>query len=388
MRWIFWVLLIIALATGVSLLAGNNDGFVLIVAPPYRLELSPNLLLLLIALVFVMLHFSLRLIHYTRRLPANVRAHKKQKRLEEGHRALIGSLHSAAEGHFDMAEKAAAKALNLGEDAGLSALIAARSSHKLNHKQQRDFYLAEAERLAPQAIVARLLMQAEFLVDDRQYSQALEILQTLEKHDARCIPALRLKLKVLLRLQNWEQAQAALQKMEKLDAIESWHVREVRQQIHRHLIQRYSENLSQLTAYWEKIPEEDRLNSRLAGPTARAFNQLGAGDMAAGIVEMNLADNWDSELARLFGDCASSNPQQQLQQAEYWLASHPQDAQLLLSIGKLCIRLGLWGKARNYLEASLSVQPDKDAHLVLAELLENQGNREAALEHYRLGAGF
>ena len=59
MRWLFWLLLILALATGVSLLAGNNEGYVLIVRPPYRLELSLNLLLILIVLAFALLHLRM-----------------------------------------------------------------------------------------------------------------------------------------------------------------------------------------------------------------------------------------------------------------------------------------------------------------------------------------
>lgn len=231
MRRMIWVLFMLALAVGASLLLGGNEGYVLIVRPPYRVELSPNLLIVLIVLAFLLMHYALRLIHYTRRLPANVRAYKKLKRIKNGHRALIDSLHSAAAGHFDKAEKSAAKALMLGEDAGLSALIAARASHKLNNKKQRDYYLAEAERLAPEAAVARLLIQAEFFLDDRQYSQALDVLHELEKLDAHCVPALKLKLKVLTQLQKWPQAQAALQQLVKLNAMESWEAEEARQKM-------------------------------------------------------------------------------------------------------------------------------------------------------------
>ena len=50
MRWLFWILLTLALAIGVSMVLGNNEGYVLIVRQPYRLELSLNFLLVLIVL--------------------------------------------------------------------------------------------------------------------------------------------------------------------------------------------------------------------------------------------------------------------------------------------------------------------------------------------------
>lgn len=388
MRWLFWLLLILALAIGVSLLAGNNEGYVLIVRPPYRLELSLNLLLILIVMVFALLHLALRLVNYTRRLPASVRAYKETKRRKDGHAALLESMHAMVEGRYGIAEKTAARALELGEDAGLSALIAARASHKLKHKSQREYYLAEAERHAPEASIARLLLQAELLLDDRQYSQALHVLQQLEKLEPKHPPALRLELKVQLRLNNWEQVLVILRQLEKRDAIETWQLKEMRQQAHQQLLKRYAGDLSALITYWEKMPEEDRLNSRLAYFAAQSFIQIGAGTQAAEILEKSLTKNWDSDLAGLLGDCVSDNPQKRLQQAEHWLSRHEADAKLLLALGNMCTRLSLWGKAQSYLEASISVKPSAAAHLALAKMLESRGESAAALEHYRRSVHF
>ncbi|MCB5191021.1 heme biosynthesis protein HemY [Methylobacillus arboreus] len=388
MRILIWILLILALAIGVSLLAGNNEGYVLIVRPPYRLELSLNLLLILVVLAFASLHLVLRFINYARDLPANVHTYKENRRIRRGHAALLESLHAMSQGRYQLAQKAASKALELGEDPSLTALLAARASHKLKQKGQRDYYLAEAERLAPDAAVARLLLNAELLLDDRLYSQALDILHKIEKIEPRFVPAMRLELKVQLRLNNWEQVLVLLQQLEKHDGMESWQAREIRHQAHQHLIERHGKDLNALMAYWKKVPEEDRLNSRIACMAADAFIALNAGNQAQEVLEMSLTKEWDSELAGKLGDCASTNPHKQLQQAEHWLLSHEGDARLLLSLGKMCIRLSLWGKAQSYLEASISVEPSAEAHLTLARLLESRGESGAANHHYRLSVQF
>ncbi|MCB5185681.1 heme biosynthesis protein HemY [Methylobacillus gramineus] len=388
MRLLIWILFILSLAIGVSLLAGSNEGYVLIVRPPYRLELSLNLLLILVILAFASMHLLLRFINYARDLPANVRAYKENKRIRQGHAALLESLHAIGEGRYQAAQKAASKALDLGEDASLTALIAARASHKLKQKGQRDYYLAEAERLAPDAAVARLLLNAELLLDDRQYSQALSILHKIEKIESKFVPALRLELKVQLRLNNWEQVLLILQQLEKRDGMESWQAREIRHQAHQHLIERNANDLNGLMAYWKKIPDEDRLTSRIAAMAAEAFIALNAGNQAAEVLEMSLTKRWDSTLAGLLGDCATTNPHKQLQQAEHWLMRHEGDAKLLLALGKMCVRLSLWGKAQSYLEASISVEPHANAHLTLARLLESRGETEAANRQYRLSVQF
>ena len=125
MRWLFWVLFIMGLAIGVSLLAGANSGYVLVKTPTYRLETSLNFLIVTISLAFVLLHLALRLFNYTRNLPAIVRAYKDSLRKKAGHQALIQSLHALVEGRYELAEKTATKALDLGEDAGLTALTQA-----------------------------------------------------------------------------------------------------------------------------------------------------------------------------------------------------------------------------------------------------------------------
>lgn len=386
MRWLLWFLLILVVAIGLSLFASNNEGYVLIVRPPYRLELSFNLLIILIILSFIVLHLLLRIMNYARHLPASVKAYKETQRLRDGRAALVEALHALVDGRYQVAEKSAAKALELGEDAGLSALVAARASHKLKRKSQRDFYFAEAERLAPQAKIARLLSQAELLLDDRQYSQALHVLQHLDRIEAKYPPALRLELKVQLHLNNWDQVLSVLQHLEKQDALESWKIKQYRQQAHLQLIKRYADDIKKLHAYWKKLAPEEQLNTRIAEAAARAFCSAGDGNQAAKILGMSLTKSWDSDLAELLGDCETDNPIKQLQQAEYWLTVQEGDAKLLLALGRMCIRQQLWGKAQSYLEASISVVPSAKAHFMLASMLESRGDHKAAAQHYRHSA--
>ncbi len=45
------------------------------------------------------------------------------------------------------------------------------------------------------------------------------------------------------------------------------------------------------------------------------------------------------------------------------------DPALTLTLARLCIANKLWGKARNYLDASLTVEPSADAYAELGRLL-------------------
>ena len=65
---------------------------------------------------------------------------------------------------------------------------------------------------------------------------------------------------------------------------------------------------------------------------------------------------------------------------------HPDDAILLMALGRMCQRQRLWGKAQSYLEASLAVAPSQEAHLELARLLDQLDRGDEANQHYRASA--
>ena len=110
---------------------------------------------------------------------------------------------------------------------------------------------------------------------------------------------------------------------------------------------------------------------------------LGVVAQALQIIEQALAMEWDSELAGIYAECEGGETIRQIERAEQWLKSNPRDAVLLLTLGRLCARQELWGKAQSYLDASISVEPMYSAYLVLAQLHDRLGNADAARRNYR-----
>jgi HemY protein len=74
----------------------------------------------------------------------------------------------------------------------------------------------------------------------------------------------------------------------------------------------------------------------------------------------------------------------QIEQAEEWLKAHHDDAGLMLTLGKLCLHQELWGKAQSYLDASISLQPSREAYHALAHLAEKQRKPDDAFKYYQL----
>ncbi len=68
-RRILWWLLMPLLLVALVWLASNNEGYVLIVRTPYRVQISFNFLLVVFVVCFLGLHYSLRFVHFLRWLP-------------------------------------------------------------------------------------------------------------------------------------------------------------------------------------------------------------------------------------------------------------------------------------------------------------------------------
>ncbi len=370
MKVLFWVTASFALAVGLTLAIGFNNGYVLLVYPPYRVELSLPLAILLLASAFIALYYLARLAVHTLRLPGEVRAYRLRRRQEKAHKAFFEALRHFFEGRYGKAEKAVAEALELGESPGLTALLGARAAHEVKAFDKRDAYLAKAERAAD-AATARVITQAEMLLDQRRPVEALDLLWALNKDSSKKhAAALRLELRAQQQARNWEQVLQLITQLEKRNILDAVHARQIRLYATQENLKRQAADVRMLKEYWQKIPAVERKNTRVAATAARCFMALRDCRMAHEIVEESLESEWDSDLILLYSECPGQDSEtlKQIERAESWLASHRYDTCLLLTLGKLCAYRALWGKAQSYFEASISIEPTSSAHRELAKL--------------------
>jgi HemY protein len=112
MRNALWFLALFAIAVGVALFAGNNQGTVTLFWPPYRVDLSLNLVLLSLFAGFVLLYAALRGLALLLGLPAEARRWRSrhQERLQQ--QGLLDALSHLTAGRYTRARKAAQPAPN------------------------------------------------------------------------------------------------------------------------------------------------------------------------------------------------------------------------------------------------------------------------------------
>lgn len=378
MKYLAWILGLFAAAVAIPIVV-HNPGYVLLVYPPYRVELSLTLFVVIALLAFVCGYALVRLTIGVLGLPAHVRRSRLDRAKARARRLLDEELGAFFEGRYADSEKTASRAIKLGDDSALHPIIAARSAHELHEFKKRDAYLSAAEGKSIGDTSMRLMTSGKFLLDQHDPHGALGALQELRESGVKDhLGALSLELKAHQQAGNWDEVLNVLYQLEKRAGIDATLASQLRQQAWLGKVRR-QKDLAGLTACLKSMPADLKRRSKVVSTAVRALNQYGGGTLAQQLLSESLNGHWDSDLVALYGDCLSGDVVGQIEQAEKWLVQHSHDAGLLLALGKLCLHQRLWGKAQSYLEASNSIAPSPAAYAALGHLAERLGKSDEAL---------
>jgi HemY protein len=335
---------------------------------------------------FLLLHFLLRLIGGVMDLPKQVQAFRSRKQVEKGRAAMGESSLAYLEGRYGHAEKAAARAIELGEAPLQNALIAAAAAHRVRNPERRDEWLKRAESLERGNPTARLMSAAELLLEDGRHAEALQLLDRLHASGPRHIAALRLTLRAQQQGGRWDESLRVLRQLEKRNAITESQAALYKLKAHQELMRGRAHDAATLGGYWDQVPATEQRDPRIAAAATRYFIKLGDAGRVRRTIEHALEAGWNAELAGYYGECVGGDALPRLERAEAWLKAHPREPELLRALGKLCMAERLWGKAQSYLEASLSLLPSRATYIELAKLLEQIGRSDEANLNYRKAA--
>ncbi|TDR76504.1 heme biosynthesis HemY N-terminal domain-containing protein [Paludibacterium purpuratum] len=390
MKFVIWITGLFALAVLVGLAATVNNGYAILYLPPWRIEFSFNLLIVATIALIAVTYGALRLISLAAGLPAEVRRFQRQKHLREARHALRDAGIAFFEGRFQKAERAAIKATgneHAPENKALALLIAARAASAQRDYDKRDAYLSGLDALPESLQLARHMQEAELRLEAKDALGALAAIERARSISPNLTNALRLELKIRLQQKQPEAVLLLTEKLLKAEALEPEQARRYRQAAYGQQLDTRI-NGPEILEWLRKVPEAER---RLPGLVSRVVARLadaGEADQAAALLAETLADEDSAtpeltrELAQLADQLTETRRLALMKAGEDWLKQRPRDHMLLLALGRLALCQQLWGKAQNYLEASLSIQPTLTAHAELARLFQQIGKEEEAAQHY------
>ena len=422
MRAALWLLALFGVAVAAALFAGNNQGTITLYWPPYRVDLSLNMVVLLLVGGFVTVPAALRALAARLELPHQARRWRVQQKERAMHSALLDAMTHLLGGRFIRSRKAAVAALaqeNALAAAGesvphgnqlrsLAHLVAAEGSHALQDTATRDSHLQRALDDAPARGTALELelregaqmRAARWTLDDRDADAALEWLAALPQGAARRTLALRIKLKATRLARRTQEALDTARLLAKHRAFSPTAAQSIVRGLATELIQS-AHDTAQLRRVWDDLETSERNMPELAIHAAQRLASLG-GDATQ--VRAWLLPVWD----RMVGlpDARAEHHALKLVRAleagldaldAPWLAriesahqANPRDARLQYLAGMACLKRQLWGKSQQLLThaaqqlADASLRASAWRHL--AELAEQRGDEATAAEAWKKAA--
>jgi HemY protein len=412
MRNVIWFVLLFGVAVLAATTLGTNDGLVTFYWRGWRVDVSLNLFLIgLLASCFVIVT-AIQALSALIGLPQRAHEWRVARRDRSAQAALRDALAQYFGGRYSRAQRSAQRALVIQADTPelaqdneftvLSHLLAAGSAHRLQDRAGRDEQLRRALDLSRRSAAARSaeegarLLAAEWALDDRDATRALELLGELPQGVARRTHALRLRLQAT-RL--GRQPQEAL-KTARLLAKHQGFSRIAAQGLLRSLAFESldtAHDIDQLRRVWNQFEPVDRRDAFVAARAADRAAALGAFDEARAW----LRPFWEQptelgpeERAAVALGLVSAMPgigAEWLPRLEAAANAYSREAAVALAVGCALAERQLWGKARRLLEQAaadeaLAGAARRKAWLRLAALARQESDPERAAECFEAAA--
>ncbi len=419
MRAALWLLALFGVAVAIALFAGDNQGTVTLFWPPYRVDLSLNLVLLLLAGAFVFLHAALRAMAALFDLPSQALRWRNQQKERAMHAAMLDALSQLVAGRFLRSRKSAESALaqekalaasserpaNGAQIRVLAHLLAAESAQALQDRASRDEHLRQALEQAARRPATTgvqethegaLLRAARWALDDRDPQSAINWLADLPQGASRRTLALRIKLKAARQARQTGDALDTARLLAKHRAFSPMAAQSIVRGLAVDLLNG-AHDTTQLQRAWNSLEADERLMPELAIHAAQRMAALG-GDahLARGWLlpvwerHATLGDSQRVKLVRALEAGLDTIDGAWLARIESAHQKNPRDATLHYLAGMACMKRQLWGKAQQQLtQAALGLQDaalHRNAWRGLAELAEQRGDMAAAADAWKRAA--
>lgn len=415
MRAALWLLALFGVAVAVALFAGNNQGSVTLFWPPYRIDLSLNLVLLLLLGAFLFLHAAFGALAALFDMPRQALRWRTQQKERAMHASLLDALSHMLAGRFIRARKSAEAVLvqeaalaaahqqpaNAPQLRAIAHVLGAESAHALQDRAGRESHL----QLALEQVSGRdahatregaLLRAARWSLDDRDPEAAMQWLQGLSMGAARRTLALRTRLKASRLAGQPAEALETARLLAKHHAFSPVAARSIVRGLAIDLLNS-AHDVAQLQRMWAQLEPGERVMPEVAIHAALRLSAL-RGDAATGRewllpvweAQATLGDSLRVKLVCALEEGLDSIDAGWLARIEAAQKANPRDGTLQYLAGMACMKRQLWGKAQQLLtQAALGLQDrrlHRNAWRALAELAEQRDDASAAAVAWKKAA--
>ncbi len=381
------IILVIALVVGGALgtLMTRDPGYVLVTYEHMSFESSLWFALFALVVGYFFVRTISSIVRRLARSGTGVAAWRADRRSRVAQAKTVRGMLLVGEGDWEGARKSLLADVEHMESPLLNYVGAARAANELGEDADRDALLMKAEESVQGSTLAVALTRAELQMSVGHCQEAIATLHKAKAAAPNHPRLLRLLADCYEKLHDWKALLALAPELQRRRAIAPGPLQESRL---RWVTEFFAEPgtgaepeiAQQLQVEWNGLDKETRSNPTVVAACARALMTVGANDEAESMLSKALKQNWNDDLVSLYGRVRVDRSSRQIANAESWLRDHPNNAALLLALGRISLTNSDWAKAREYFEESLKSKRSADAYGELGRLCLAVGERTRASE--------
>ncbi|MCE0722326.1 heme biosynthesis HemY N-terminal domain-containing protein [Legionella resiliens] len=384
MRLLFAFLILLgAVVLGIQL--NKDPGYVLIAINHWTIETTVWVAVFGIIILFIVLYLILRLCQKISHTPRSLTRWHSKRLAQKAQAITRKGLIEYSEGYWLKAKNHLIQALPNTDTPLLNYLTAARAAQKMGDNQLRDDYLREAQHSMPEAKIAVELTQAELQLANHQWEQALATLKHLHDIAPRHPYVLKLIMQLYQEVKDWPQLIAILPDLKKHRVVNQQELELLQYNAYlQRLIDLVKQNQPEVVdAFFHSVPKPLANEPNIIAEYVRFLLKKADFGTASNLLQRALRKDLSPQLIRLYSLLPSD--EKQLAFAEGLLKKNAHSAALYLSLGQICMKQQLWGKAKYYLEKANEIEPTALAYEIQGQLHEKLGEESLACKSYKKG---
>ena len=380
-----FVILVVLIGLGLGTAFYIDAGYVLLSWNTYTYESSAWVFLIVMSLALSLIYWALRGVLILFGSDWHFNEWRKRKRSHRAGLQTTRGLLALAEGQWRRAER------NLtanAEDAGqplINYLAAARAAYEQGKGDAADKWLKAASKSTQGSDLAVGITQVELLHSRNQYEQALAVLVGLREKHPKHAYLLKLLVKTLQQLEDWIALNDLLPVLRKATKIPEEKIKELEEKVAIQLMQQARHTPAQnISSAFDKLTPATRQTYKVLKQYIDLLLEIGQEAKAVDVLRDNLTQSWNDDLIDSYGKLKGNDDSQQLLFAEQQLTERPNNAVLLLALGRLSLRMNNLEKAKEYLETGLRIKRLPELHAEMAKVKLKEGDEIIACEHFQL----
>ncbi len=377
-KW--WVILLLLIGLVAGPVIKNIPGFVVIAYQQTTLQfplwLGIFIAIFTLLLSVILIFLIIKIIAVTN----NAKIWSGSRKWRNSRKDTINAMVLFAEGNWIQAEKKMIKASQHGDTKLINYLVAAQAAQKQSEFERRDEYLKRAKKVAPNADIAIGLTQARLQMESDQNEQALATLTMLLDINPKNKYTNQLFVEVNLKLESWQAVLSTIAKLEK----EKIYKDEKILQIKRTAICGELENINnkkdlfELQNFWNSLSRKLKKDTVLIEKYCTLLIQQGEHQEAEQLLKKLLKQSPTDQAIKLYSELKTDKPGKQLDFLETIESSRINQNAYYAALAQLANTAELWGKSRDYLNKSLSIEDTVKTRANLANTLVKLGEEEQA----------